>query len=176
MPYAGDPEPPHRWRPTTWAGWSPTSAGTKTRWVAPIAAAAIGGQVGVARAGLVPVDLLEPQDVGVQTPDRRPEPLLVESGRATRAAAEDVERGDPHAVQTTTARRRQSEQHGIPREVQRPALVTLDAFADRLPAGAVAVEVAVLELDQRALRAVRDEPDLDLAGEVRGRSRAASAG
>ena len=36
--------------------------------------------------------------------------------------------------------------------------------ADGLPAGAVAVEVAVLELDPRPLRRLGDEPHLDLAG------------
>src|SRR5207248_7765045 len=59
------------------------------------------------------------------------------------------------------------EQGGVPGQVQRPSLVVGDAVADGLPAGAVPVEVAVLQLDPGALRGFGDEGDLDLAGVVR---------
>src|SRR5438046_7043824 len=59
------------------------------------------------------------------------------------------------------------EQGGVPVEVQRPSLVVGDAVADGLPAGAVPVEVAVLQLDPGTVRGLGDEGDLDLAGEVR---------
>src|SRR5262249_13452534 len=60
-----------------------------------------------------------------------------------------------------------SEQGGGPLEVERPALVALDAGVDAFPAGTVAVEVAVLELDPRPVRAVGGEADLHLARLVR---------
>src|SRR5689334_20669761 len=58
------------------------------------------------------------------------------------------------------------EESGVAVQVERPALVGRDAVSDRFPARAVPVEVAVLELDARALRRLGDEPDLDLAGVV----------
>src|SRR2546429_4926280 len=58
------------------------------------------------------------------------------------------------------------DQGGIPGQVERPSLVAVDAVADRLPAGTVPVEVAVLEVDPGAVRALGREPDLDLAGQV----------
>jgi hypothetical protein len=51
-------------------------------------------------------------------------------------------------------------------EVEAPALVAVDSFADAFPAVAVAVEVAVLELDARAVRGLGDEAHLDFAGPV----------
>src|SRR5215217_2585589 len=42
-----------------------------------------------------------------------------------------------------------------------------DSVADGLPAGAVSIDIAVLELDPGALRGFGDEPHLDLAGVVR---------
>src|SRR5580700_11124924 len=59
------------------------------------------------------------------------------------------------------------EQGGVPGQVERPALVVVDAVADRLPAGTVPVEVAVLQFDPGAVRPVGHEPDLDLAGQLR---------
>src|SRR6266542_2181774 len=59
------------------------------------------------------------------------------------------------------------EQGGVPVEVERPTGVVSYAVADCLPAWAVPVEVAVLELDPGALRVLRDEADLDLAGVLR---------
>jgi len=44
------------------------------------------------------------------------------------------------------------EQGGVPGQVQRPSGVVGDAVADGLPAGAVPVDVAVLQLDPGALR------------------------
>src|SRR5438132_8176399 len=52
------------------------------------------------------------------------------------------------------------EQVGVALEVERPALGAGDALADALPALAVTVEVAVLELDARALRCLGDEAHL----------------
>src|SRR5580700_3112196 len=59
------------------------------------------------------------------------------------------------------------DQGGVPGQVERPSLVAVDAVADRLPAGAVPVEVAVLQLDPSAVRSLGHEPDLDLAGQLR---------
>src|ERR1700735_3834634 len=59
------------------------------------------------------------------------------------------------------------EQGGVPGQVERPSLVAVDAVADRLPAGTVPVEVAVLQLDPGAVRSLGHEPDLDLAGQLR---------
>src|SRR5256886_11727879 len=59
------------------------------------------------------------------------------------------------------------EQGGVAGQVQRPSLVVGDAVADGLPAGAVPVEVAVLQLHPGAVRGLGDERDLDLAGELR---------
>src|SRR5262249_27563139 len=59
------------------------------------------------------------------------------------------------------------EQGGVSGQVQRPAFVVGDAVAYGLPAGAVPVEVTVLQLDPGAGRGLGDEPDLDLAGVVR---------
>src|SRR6516225_9099103 len=52
---------------------------------------------------------------------------------------------------------------GIPAQVERPALVTANAVADPLPAPAVPVEVAVLDLDAGPLRCLGDEAHLPLA-------------
>src|SRR5215471_2715950 len=60
-----------------------------------------------------------------------------------------------------------SDQGGVTGEVQRPSAVGADALADRLPAGAVPVEVAVLQLNAGAVRALGDEAHLHLAGQVR---------
>src|SRR5947208_12817680 len=49
-------------------------------------------------------------------------------------------------------------------QVERPAAVAADGFARALPAFAVAVEIAVLELHPGSLRALGDETHLDLAG------------
>src|SRR5713101_5199431 len=59
------------------------------------------------------------------------------------------------------------EQGGVPGQVERPSLVAVDAVADRLPTGTVPVEVAVLQFDPGAVRSLGDEPDLDLAGQLR---------
>src|SRR5580693_10444950 len=59
------------------------------------------------------------------------------------------------------------EQGGVPGQVERPPLVVVDAVADRLPAGTVPVEVAVLQFDPGAVRSLGHEPDLDLAGQFR---------
>src|SRR5262249_27466133 len=53
---------------------------------------------------------------------------------------------------------------GVALEVDGPTLV--DAGADALPAGAVAIDVAVLELDTGAVGRLGDEADLDFAGVV----------
>src|SRR5690242_7504028 len=60
-----------------------------------------------------------------------------------------------------------AEQGGITGQVQRPSLLLADAVGDRLPAGAVPVEVPVLQLDASAVRAIGDEAHLDLTGPVR---------
>jgi MFS family permease len=52
---------------------------------------------------------------------------------------------------------------GEPLQVERPASLAPDPFADPFPAVAVAVDVAVLELHARALRCLGYEPHLDLA-------------
>ena len=52
---------------------------------------------------------------------------------------------------------------GVPREVGGPAAFVGDAVADAFPTGAVAVEVAVLELDAGPVVGLGDEVDLDLA-------------
>ena len=52
---------------------------------------------------------------------------------------------------------RVGEQGGVPGQVQRPALVGADAAGHGLPAGAVPVEVAVLQLDPGAVRLLGDE-------------------
>src|ERR1700733_14412432 len=54
-------------------------------------------------------------------------------------------------------------QGGEALQVQRPALVAVHAFSDPLPSLAVAVQVAVFELDPGALGPLGDETDLDLA-------------
>src|SRR3954451_18464906 len=59
------------------------------------------------------------------------------------------------------------EQGGVPVQVERPSGVVGDSVTDGLPAVAVPVEVAVLELDAGALRGLGDELHLDLAGVVR---------
>jgi hypothetical protein len=59
------------------------------------------------------------------------------------------------------------EQGSVPGQVERPSLVVVDAVADRLPAGTVPVEVAVLQFDPGAVRSLGHEPDLDLAGQLR---------
>ena len=41
------------------------------------------------------------------------------------------------------------EQGSVPGQAERPSLVAVDAVADRLPAGTVPVEVAVLQFDRR---------------------------
>src|SRR5215212_11928772 len=56
---------------------------------------------------------------------------------------------------------------GVALEVERPAALAVDALANALPPFAMTVEVAMLELDTRAVRALRDEAHLDLAGLVR---------
>src|ERR1700687_3939416 len=59
------------------------------------------------------------------------------------------------------------EQGGVPGQVERPSLVAVDAVADRLPAGSVPVEVAVLQFHPGAVRSLGCEPDLDLTGQLR---------
>src|SRR5450755_73238 len=59
------------------------------------------------------------------------------------------------------------EQGGVPGQVERPSLVAVDAVADRLPAGTVPVEVAVLQFDPGPVRSLGHEPDLDLAAQLR---------
>ena len=55
-----------------------------------------GGQVRVLRPRLVAVDLLQPQQIGVQRTDRAAEAVLVHPVVGRGPAAEDVERRDPH--------------------------------------------------------------------------------
>jgi spermidine/putrescine-binding protein len=52
---------------------------------------------------------------------------------------------------------------GVPLQVERPTLIGGHALADALPALAMAVEIAVLDLDPRALRGLSDEPHFPLA-------------
>src|SRR6266700_5751417 len=59
------------------------------------------------------------------------------------------------------------EHGGVPGQVQRPSAVVVDAVADRLPAGTVPVQVAVLQFDPGAVRSLGHEPDLHLAGQLR---------
>src|SRR4051812_12585669 len=56
---------------------------------------------------------------------------------------------------------------GVAAQVQRPAVAGVDALADGFPAGAVAIEIAMLERDASAIRCLGDEAHLDLAGAVR---------
>src|ERR1700733_2505121 len=67
----------------------------------------------------------------------------------------------------TGARSAALDQGGVPGQVQRPSLIARDAVADRLPAGTVPVEVAVLKFDPGPARFLGHEPDLDLAGQLR---------
>lgn len=53
------------------------------------------GQVRVARAGLVAIDLLQRENVGVELLDRVDEPLLVNRAIVNAAAVQDVECGHP---------------------------------------------------------------------------------
>src|SRR6478672_4341968 len=55
----------------------------------------------------------------------------------------------------------------VPVQVQRPALVAVDAFMDGFPTGAVAVDVAVLEYNARPVGSQGRELHLDLAGVLR---------
>src|SRR5262249_8882295 len=60
-----------------------------------------------------------------------------------------------------------AEQVRIAIQIQRPARVAADAVGNRLPARAVAVQIAVFEVDAGApagLAGFRGEADLDLAG------------
>ncbi len=52
----------------------------------------------------------------------------------------------------------------IASQVEGPAGVAVDTLSQRLPARSVTIEMAVLELQARALRRLGDEQDLDLAG------------
>src|SRR4051794_6293705 len=54
----------------------------------------------------------------------------------------------------------------VPGEVQRPAGVAVNSVAHRLPAGAVPIETAVLELEPCPIGALGHKPDLDLTGVV----------
>jgi hypothetical protein len=58
---------------------------------------------------------------------------------------------------------RTPQQLGVPLQVDRPAFVTGDAFAYPFPALAVAVEVAMLDLDSRPVGRLGDEAHLHLA-------------
>src|SRR5262249_34115730 len=58
------------------------------------------------------------------------------------------------------------EQLRVAAQVKGPALIALHSVSNRLPAGAVAVQVAVLQFDDGAVRALGDEADLNLAGLV----------
>ena len=51
----------------------------------------------------------------------------------------------------------------VPLQVERPAALLSHAFLHGLPALAMAFEVAVLQFDQRAVRPLGDEGDLNLA-------------
>src|SRR5437764_6197520 len=53
---------------------------------------------------------------------------------------------------------------GVAVQVQRPALLPVHAVGDGFPAGAVPVDVPVLQLDPGAVRGLGVEPHLDLAG------------
>ena len=53
-----------------------------------------------------------------------------------------------------------------PLQVERPTGLAADPLALTFPATAVAVKVAVLELDPCALRGLRDKAHLDLAGHL----------
>lgn len=55
-----------------------------------------------------------------------------------------------------------SDQIGVPPQVQRPASVAVDTIGDGLPARAVSVDFAVLQLHSGALRALGDEPNLEI--------------
>src|SRR6202049_4932654 len=59
------------------------------------------------------------------------------------------------------------EQGGVPGQVERAFLIAVEEVADRLPAGTVPVDVAVLQFDPGAVRSLGHEPDLDLAGQLR---------
>src|SRR2546421_306989 len=58
------------------------------------------------------------------------------------------------------------QQAGEAQQVQRPAALASDALADPVPAVAVPVDVAVLELYASAVRGLSDEAHLDFAGLV----------
>jgi hypothetical protein len=65
---------------------------------------------------------------------------------------------------TTGALGRPGDNVRVAVQVERPALVVANAVADRLPTGAVTVEVAVLELEAGALGGLGDEPHLHFTG------------
>src|SRR5262245_58800031 len=58
------------------------------------------------------------------------------------------------------------EQRRVTLQVQRPAGLVVDSIAHGLPAGAVPIEVAVLELDTSTLRGFREESHLDFARQI----------
>jgi hypothetical protein len=58
------------------------------------------------------------------------------------------------------------EQVAKPLQVERPATIAADGLALRLPTLAVALKMAVFELDACPLGALGDESDLDLAGSL----------
>ena len=58
-----------------------------------------------------------------------------------------------------------AEEVRVPREVQRPPVRAGHTVAELLPAGAVAFQVTVLELETSPVRGLGDEAHLDLAGD-----------
>src|SRR6185436_15866187 len=79
---------------------------------------------------------------------------------------EDLRGRRPISALVTTCARSAAflHQRGVPVQVQRPALRPVDAVRDGFPAGAVPVDVPVLQLDPGAGRRLGVELHLDLAG------------
>src|ERR1700737_2246422 len=74
------------------------------------------------------------------------------------AGAADLDGRDPRLSSA-----RLGDDSGVLVQVERPALVAVDAFANPFPAFAVAVEVAVLDLDPGPFGSLGHEPYLPLA-------------
>src|SRR4051794_2780149 len=118
-----------------------------------------------------------PPESKVRTASRSPERIVTAGGTSQENASTTCPAtgsstcGDISPLCSSGRRERRSvrrrEQRGVPVEVERPALVPAHGVAHGRPAAAVPVEVAVLEFHAGALRCLGDEPDLDLARQLR---------
>ena len=74
----------------------PEIAATNRCVTAPIACGGHRRQIGHRRAGLVQVDLLQRQHVGIEPPDGLHEPVQFDRAVMNAASVQDVEGGHPH--------------------------------------------------------------------------------